>query len=498
MALLSRFFGRTASEGAAYAFGLATGPVLSPATEAIRQEAWKLYAVRVPEAAEAAAAVAQGKLDPQTGLDWAERHGFGSGVFNDLVAIAQTAPDVGTAMQAWRRGKLTDADFQTVLQRHGIAQQWDAAIEALKLEILSPGELAAAIHRGLVPDPGLLRGEQPAGPFNVEAYPVYQIDALTEAEGSGFDHDRLGILVGLQGLPMGTHEAAQAYFRGIITHGDYVRAFNESNSRNEWAEAVLGYSRQIPTARDFLENALRGYTTLDQALAGAALHGMTPEHATMIYQNQGRPMTVANITKALARGGKFQPEPGEIKDPYQASIVEGSIKPAYYDLLKALRYTYPSAFFMRGLVQSGDLTAAEFEQYGLEQGWPPDLAKKIANAIAPTATAATDSHLGKAQTQLWGTTHRSYVNREISDTAARNALATAGVPAASQNAVLSIWQAERDLVRKQLTPAQVKKALAKGSRNAATGQAWTRDEALAWLIAAGYSPNDANDFLDIP
>ena len=498
MALLSRFFGRTASEGAAYAFGLATGPVLSPATEAIRQEAWKLYSVRVPEAADAAAAVAQGKLDAATGSDWASRHGVGSGVFDQLVTIALTAPDVGTAMQAWRRGNLTDVQFGTVLQRHGIAPEWDAAIEALKLEILDPSQLAAAIHRGLVPDPGLLRGEQPSGSFNVEAYPVYQIDALAEAAGSGYDHDRLGVLVGLQGLPMGTHEAAQSYFRGIITHGDYVRAFNESNSRNEWAEAVLGYSRQIPTARDFLENALRGYTTLPEALAGAALHGMTPEHATMIYQNQGRPMTVANITKALARGGKFQPEPGEITDPYRASIVEGSIKPAYYDLLDALKYSYPSAFFMRGLVQSGDLTAAEFEQYGLEQGWPPALAAKIANSISPTGTTTTDAHTTKAQTQLWNTTHASYIAREITDAQARSRLADAGVPAASQAGVLSLWQAERDLIRKQLTPAQIKKGLAKGSRNAATGQPWTRDEALAALIERGYSATDANTYLDIP
>src|SRR5262249_50958552 len=145
------------------------------------------------------------------------------------------------------------------LKRLGLEQEWIDALWNVREEILSPGELAAAIHRGIVPDPGLLIGEQPQPPFNVEAYPVYPIDSLKEAEGSGYDRDRLGVLVGLQGLPMGTHEAAQAFFRGIITHGDYIRAFNESNSRNEWAGAVLDQTRQIPTARDFMENALRGH-----------------------------------------------------------------------------------------------------------------------------------------------------------------------------------------------------------------------------------------------
>src|SRR5436305_619006 len=84
----------------------------------------------------------------------------------------------------------------------------------------------------VVPNDGLVLGEQPEPPFNVEAYPVYPIDPVDEAAGSGYDRKRLGVLVGLQGLPMGVIEAAHSYWRKIITHGDYIRAFNTSNSRN--------------------------------------------------------------------------------------------------------------------------------------------------------------------------------------------------------------------------------------------------------------------------
>src|SRR6185437_8372620 len=97
------------------------------------------------------------------------------------------------------------------------------AIESLKDVFLSPGEIAAAIHRGLIPDPGILLGEQPQPPFKVDAYPVQPIDAVAEARAAGLDEERLKVLVGLQGLPMGVIEAAQAYFRGDITHGDYIR-----------------------------------------------------------------------------------------------------------------------------------------------------------------------------------------------------------------------------------------------------------------------------------
>jgi hypothetical protein len=453
VALLSRFLGGTVTEGAAFAFGAATAPVLAPGIETIRQAAWELHAVRIPEAAELAAAVARGKVDRGTAAGWAKKHGFDGGVFDTLVTIAELAPDVGTAMRAWRRGKLTTTQFETVLKRSGLADEWVEAIEALKAEILDPGQLAAAIHRGLIPDPGILLGEQPSGPRKVASYPVQPIDALEEAAGSGYDKERLAVLVGLQGLPMGTHEAAEAYFRGIIEHGDYIAAFNESNSRNEWAEAVLEYTRQIPTARDFFENALRGYHDLAWAQQQAQRHGMTPEDSLVIYQNQGRPMNVHAITQALARGGKFQPEPGELTDPYEAAIVEGNLKPAYYDLAKANRYTLPSYFVLKAIHASGGITTAQAAQLFKETGWPPDLADKAAAALDGGATAAkTNPLVGKAETQLWTALHKAYVKTGVPRATLEPQFAELEPDAAVRDAVYKLWDAER-IVQHDAPPA---------------------------------------------
>ena len=59
MALLARFFGRTASEGAAFAFGVAAGPVLAPAVEELKNEAWSKYESRRLDAGTSAAIVAE-------------------------------------------------------------------------------------------------------------------------------------------------------------------------------------------------------------------------------------------------------------------------------------------------------------------------------------------------------------------------------------------------------------------------------------------------------
>jgi hypothetical protein len=429
--------------------------------------------------------------------DEAGRNGYSLNRLQALVHLMQAMPGQSELVRLLNRKKIDPDLFREALAKHQLDPRFWAGLLDLTNEKLDPAQIAAAIHRGLLPDPGILLGEQPSGPRKVESYPVYPIDPLEEARADGYDRDRLGVLVGLQGLPMGPHEAAQAFFRGIITRGDYIAAFNESNNRNEWAEALLEQTRQIPTARDFFENALRGYHDLAWAQKEAQRHGMSPADSLVIYQNQGRPMNVHAITQALARGGKFKPEPGELTDPYDAAIVEGNLKPAYYDLAKANRYTLPSPFVMKSLTQAGTWTQAKAETRLLEAGWVPEDAAEAAADWASGTSAATDPHVGKAQTQLWGTLHRSYIAGESTKTAARPVLASLGLTTASQDQVFTLWDAERTLVRKQLTPAQVKKAYVKGIKNQATGATWTRDDALAALIERGYATTEANEFLDL-
>lgn len=486
--IFARFFGRTVSEAAAFGAGVALGPTLAPVVRGLENETWTHYPVKPPDAMRMAAAVAEGKVDSAEAYTWASYNGYGKDAMDAMVAAATAGPALGLAYSGWRRGELSDAEFALAVKRLGIADRWLPALRALKADVLDPVQLANAIHRGLVPDPGLLAVPPPSGKGKVPAYPVYDVDPLHEAASSGIDRTRLGVLVGLMGLPMGVHEAANAVFRKVITKTDFQRAVAESNTRNEWGDALFEQSRQIPTARDFLENALRGYRTLADAIGGAALHGMSTEHATMIYQNQGRPMAVRLITQALARGGKFKPEPGEIKDPYDAAIVEGSLKPAYYDLAKSLRYTMPSPFAIRQLATSKVWDEQTTRTRLLWLGWNPDDARDVAHAWAGGGGATADPHVAKAQVQLWTATHKAYVLGEIADTAARDDLAAAGVTTGAVDDVLTLWNRERELVRRTLSPAQVKKAF--------RDVLFDRDTAVSRLMALGYTADDAGTLLD--
>jgi hypothetical protein len=494
--LAGRFLGNAISESFAFAAGVAIAPVLSPVTQELRNTVNAAYPVVPIGPGTLAEGVAHGKISHDVAAEIASHSGINGANFDHMVEIAKAGPGIGTAFELWRRNVIDEPTFRRAGEIAGLQAEWIDDLVKIKRALLDPEQLARAIHRGLIPDPGLLQGTLPSGVGHVPAYPVYPIDALAEAAGWGYTRDELGVLVGLQGLPMGSHEAAQARFRGVLTEDDYLRAIAEGNTRNEWAEAILEQSRQIPTARDFMENALRGYSNLGDAIAGAALHGMTPAHATLIYQNQGRPMNLHAITTALARGGKFQPEPGEITDPYRAAIVEGNLKPAYYDLAMANRYTMPGTFAIRALAESGVWDEAKTAERLKWSGWFPQDADEVARAWTSGGGSSVDAHVAKAQTQLWNTAHRTFLAHRLPAGQQAAVLERAGVAAAAVPTVIDIWTVERELVRAELTAKQIVKAANSGVKNPATGAAWTRDEAIAALLELGYDQADAEVLVD--
>lgn len=385
---MAAFWDRAQSLIFGAAVGRAGSEAVTPVLEPVRQKAWSRNRVRVLDLGRLGELIARGFTTHAQAADEAARSGFDEHRLAAVAALAQTYPGLGELDEMANRKVLSDALVDKALARHGIPAEYQPAVKALFADLLDPPQIAAAIHRNIIPDPGTLVGDQPGTDRKVPIFPKVPIDALEEVEGQGLDLDRLKVLVGLQGLPMGPHEAAQALFRGIITHDDYLAAIAQGNTRNEWAAPIEEQTRQIPTSRDFFENALRGYHEFDWAVEQATRHGMSAEDALVIYQNQGRPMNVRRITQALARGGVFKPEEGEIKDPFLAAIVEGNLKPAYYDLEYANRYTLPSPFVMRQLTTSGVWDEAKTAERLKWSGWYPQDADEVAHAWATTKAVA--------------------------------------------------------------------------------------------------------------
>lgn len=489
---------QTVGQTVAFAGGTTASHALTPYGVAISQEAFKLAPIRVPDAFLLSVGVAQGQVDPAEAAAWATANGFNGQAFDAMVAVANTGPALGMAYTAWRRGHLTDAEFQTALRRQGIESQWFAALKALKAERLDLGALSTAVHRGIMADDGLLVTPVPQGSGNVPRIPLSPLDTLAEFASHGIDPERARILIADTGLPLSLGEMLQLYNRGKVTATDVKVSIAESNVRNEYMDVALDLSRRLLTPHEYAEAELRGVKTTAEAQAGAALSGLDTADYGTLFEILGRPLNAHEITTGLARGGTFGGTYDDVPaGPYRDAIRRSAIRPEYAGLAYANRYTYPSPFVLRSLAQAGTLGTEQQVAKTLEEiGWKPSFAATVA-ADWTGGGGGGDKHVTSAQTRLITQTHKSYIDYEISDPTATATLESAGVAAASVAAILTLWQAERALIRKSLSAAQIKKAYRDGDTNPATGLPWDLPTATARLTELGYSPEDITTLLEL-
>lgn len=482
----------------------AASSAFEPKVEVPKQAAWVANPQRVPDLGLIAALVAGGKISMADGQNMANRLGFSNGTMESLVWLAQNRLSFPELLRMWRLAAVNpafdDAALSALFDKTIAHEQldWDYRpyLRALKTaELVGLGDVAIGIVRGALPAPAYVPVPPPTSGTSVPRFPQVNIDPEQLAAALGFSPEMLHLMVARSGLSLAPGLAAQANFRKLINDADFLLAIAEGDLRTEWAQTLLDVSRQVPTAGEFVEGWLRGWVTQAEAEAGAGLHGMSAAHTDLLYKIKGRPVTFHEITTGLARGGVYPSTYDDIPEPYRKAIQEADIRPEWASIHHANRYLYPSAFVLRALAQAGDLgDQASVEQILLEIGWKPSFATQVSTAWLG-GTGAADKHVAKAQTSLWTTTHRSYIAQEIDDATATAALQAAGVSAASIPAVLALWQEERSLIRKQLTPTQIRKAVSGAVINPATGVAWTHADALAALLARGYDQADAETFL---
>lgn len=479
-----------------YVIGIAGAPAVYPYVRSLENIAWSSHSVMPPPGDLLAQGVAQGQVSKADAYAWGAQQGFGSPQMDAMVNIANVGMPLGQAYSAWRRGYLSDGQFQTQLNRLGIEPGWWPMLEALKTDRLDLGAIATAVHRGIMNDAGLLVTPVPSGSGNVPRIPVSPIDTLAEFAAQGIDPERARILVADTGLPLALGEMLQLYNRNVVTDTDVKVSIAESNVRNEYMDVALALARRLLTPHEYAEADLRGVMTPAEAQAGAALSGLNAADYATLFAILGRPISTHQVTTGLARGGTYGGDYTDVPaGPYRDAIRRSAIRPEYASLDYANRYTYPSGFQIKA--EAPTLGHDQTKQLLLEVGWEPSWAETFATAWSGAATGAKgDPHVTKAQTQLWTATHKGYLTGELSDASATTALEAAGVTVASIPAVLALWRQERELVRKSLSAAQIKKAWSEQIPDPATGLAWTQTQAVQRLQDLGYSADDAAIFLD--
>jgi hypothetical protein len=476
---ITRFLGKTTSEAAGYGIGGAIRSPLEPPLQELTNETWRAFVksgVTIPtDPGDAAEIVAEDVALESWGADQVAQLGLGGDQFSKLVNAVRNGPGFGELLQARRRGKISADEFTHGLRKLRLEGLWDDALADLLDQLLTVADLANAVVQGH----------------------MSQDDAAAEAALQGVSGPRFDVLVQNTGLPPGPETLLAWLRRGIITQAEFETGVREGHTKVKYIPFFEAARQPLLSAATAVRLYLKGWYSKEQRDALGSEWGYSSQQMEDWFLSEGRPATVHQIHIGYARGAKL-PGAANEHEAILTAVKQSDIRPEYAELLYAQRYSYPSAFVLRALVESGAVTAAEGEQALLFSGWEPTFAAKVAASWAGTGTGATaDTHESKAQTQLWNTTHASYKANEISAATATQALQRAGVDAATIPNVLSIWNEEKSLIRARLQASDVRKAYRKQDENPATGAAWTRPDALAQLLSLGWSNEDAEAYLNI-
>ena len=447
MSDFGKFTGNTIGEAAAFAAGLAIGPLLEPYVQELKNETWAHTPSLPLDPDVMAQGVAEHKLTLATGQSEAALTGISNSAFASLVTVMKKSPAVAEGVRLIRRGQLAPSEFLTVLQRAGLEDEFITAYQKAAVNGLAPWEapldpsvLAVGAVRSTVDSQDLLVVDLDTSGSNVARYTPAALDIIAEAAANGVDKERLRVMVGNVGLPMGSEAAARAEFRGIITKGAFYQAILEGDTRPEWADSIYEFSRQIITAHDYVELHLRGYISQQQMYDGTALHGMSTDDTDRLFQVLGRPLTVHQITTGLARGGTFQPIPGELTDPYEASVHESNIKPSYYDLAIANRYSYPSLFQLNALVKANAITADVAADWATKDGLAPEVVTALHTFWAGEQSSTTGGATTKPKQFTYSQIHAAWSHGLFTDADALTELEAIGYPAARAQTLLDTWK----------------------------------------------------------
>jgi hypothetical protein len=445
------FLGSTLGEAAAFAAGIALGPILEPLVQALKNESWSQYPDAPLEAILMAQAVLEGKIDPDTGAAEAALTGISPARFTSLQKVLGNAPSISAAMTLIRRGQLAQAEFATILTRAGLEPEWITAYQAASStglqpweEPLSPADLALGLIRGNL-NGFDVDGEPafpPGGPTDgstVPPDPLSTIDVVAEAAASGLTAERMAVLARNVGLPPGIMEGLEMWRRGFINEAAMNLLIEQSDLRLSWTDAIKQMKAKALLPHDYIEDRLRGWTPDVQTMYdGGALNGYSTDQMDLLYRIQGRPLSAHQVFIGLQRGGTYDGPTDDIDPAFLKALQESNIRPEWYNLMWAQRYTLPGYFVLKNLVPN-PISVADATTLLEQEGWPPYLAAATAQSWGGTTTTSTSPRVKSAQTKAVNAIQKRYLAGGLSSDQATSDLTAAGISASDATAIIAQW-----------------------------------------------------------
>lgn len=450
----------------------------------------------------AAAGVARGFLNPETGRREALRSAVNTERWSVLTQLAATRPAVGEVLELARRGEITDDRARGMLKASGVGRDDADLLLRLQSVPLTPEALAAMWNRSI----------------------VSTSEGAAIAARSGVSEQDFRRLTELGGEPLGPQELGEAFRRGFIDEARFRRGIVQGPIRNEWFDVLrdLQFIRMSPTEAADAVN--QGHMSLGDGKRVAHEHGLVPEDFATLIETAGQPPGIEFMEEARNRGLIDEAT-------WEKAFKESRVKNVYIPVMRAMRTRLIPTETARLMYREGVYTKDELlrtlkghgfsdrdaaAQADLEDARATEGVKELSRAqlvdlYVDDLIARSDVESGLRELG-YGTEHvtwmleaaevdklrrfvnaavnrvkAAYIANRIDSSDAATTLDEIGIGPVQRDRLMAIWDIERDVVTASLTQAQITAAYRKGL--------FTEQEAFARYIGRGYSPEDATVLL---
>lgn len=425
--------------------------------------------------------------------------GIDSGWANALIEAQRTYPDMTTALELLRRGKIETAHFREWMLLNGYKSADIDALLPLVQNLVSPADAALALLRG-----NMSRAE-----------------ALKVAHDAGLSDSDFDVLVNNTGEPLGLMQLLEAFRRGFISEDRLKTGILQSRVRDEWIDTAVKLRYTPMSTADAVSSVVQGHQSMEAAKAVADQNGLEPGAFDILYQTAGEPLSRTEMEELFNRGLVTE-------EQVKQALSESRVKNKYTDLAFQLHTKLLPIRNLSEAVEFGTITLAQGVAEAMKQGYSQQdatalihaaSARKLQtyrhqvvtavealyvdNAISETDAMSVASSMGfddaeskaifagaeykrmaKMVSAAISAIRSKYVARHIDDHTASGLLDGLGVPSNQRDQEMALWTLERQANVRLLTPAQVIKANKLGLLQDA--------DTMTYLENLGYSAADAD------
>lgn len=487
--LLGRFLGSAVSNSAGYAIGGALLPTLEPLTQDIANTAWHNHDVKPLAATAAAEASVRGFMDDSLAQTEASYTGFNDDRFDTLKLLHGQTPPIETLAALRRRDLITAADFAEGIAQLGYLPQWRSVLRNLTAVLPSVTDMVRFAVREVY-DPA----SRSALDLDAELPGAF----VQDAQNLGLSADRAGQYWAAHWELPSYEQGAQMLFRTNLGAAGFSGLLKALDYAPTWRDKLEEIARPIPPLSDMIRFAVRDVYTpatvntfgLDEDFPAvfaeqAALHGMEPPYPQQYWMAHWRLPSAQQGYRMLWR---------DELNPQQLDVLLKALDypPFFRQKLANIAHLVPGRIDLKRMLKHDILNRQQVKAGYVRLGYTDSDAERLTQIAESELTSGTTTApwLNRARSRLFTVTHNEYLDGSIDAGRAVALMAEIGVPQNQRQPILNLWNAEGEIDRLELTPAQIKRAFRVGK--------YDLTQATAELAERGMTAEDANVYLEAP